>query len=634
MINDMMYSFTNNINKYPFLINAPQNSLNFVNINNNKFKFLSFFYENITDHRLLKNAVYKADNTRYYYGEFIIKSNHIIPYYNEYNINFLKNVRKEKYGEFLYNKIIINENDINNIMNNLEYKQTDFDKLEGLFNQGKKTINDVLRNILSSKTSSIDSKINFIKWLNKDAKNFIERINNTQCKTNCDDKPQVEIIERIIKGFDILRKRLIERISYNHTNISSIFTFINYNYRILSLLLQTNSMSDSLLSLMKIINKCTKLSCHDIYEITELFNKRDDNLTIIEGMVEIIFGRVLRQEQIDKVREIMDDYKTKTRRVHQFMMAKGKSSVITPILAYTFISMMKKVYIIVPEHLIKQTHKTYIDYEEFFGIKPNIMSDATLKQMFLENKYDNTGIYLFDEFDSMYNPLQSNFNIIMNKRNIDKSQVEMVFKIVHAYLSRNHKVLATRYSMLEDIYNILTNKSFIKNISYGLSVRDKTSSRVCIPYSRQDSPSEGSSFSSYMITLVLTIMYFYNKDGTYLLTCDDIFYLSRLNKELFNEILDSINIEEIRGLNDNEVLIYLRNNQNIQYVISREIFIKYLHIISSGIEISSEIKNCSFIDIMQMNSIWQVGYTGTVEMKLNVPDIDLNKYQNYNTAIN
>jgi len=668
MINDMMYSFTNNINKYPFLINAPQNSLNFVNINNNKFKFLSFFYENITDHRLLKNAVYKADNTQYYYGEFIIKSNHITPYYNEYNINFLKNVRKEKYGEFLYNKIIINENDINNITNNLEYKQTDFNKLEGLFNQGKETINDVLRNILSSKTSSIDSKINFIKWLNKDAKNFIERINNTQCKTNCDDKPQVEIIERIIKGFDILRKRLIERISYNHNAINSLFTFINSNYRILSLLLQTNSMIDSLLSLMKIINKCTKLSCHDIYEIAELFNKRENNLTMIEGMVEIIFGRVLRQEQIDKVREILNDYKTKTRRVHQFMMAKGKSSVITPILAYTFISMNKPVYIIVPEHLIKQTEKTYIDYSQLFSVKPNIMSDATLKQQFLENNYDKQSIYLFDEFDSMYNPLQSNFNIINNTpKQIDMKLVDRIYDITIKSITSDKPLTDTQYSLEKDIFDIVKSQQHIKNVTYGMSVINATKNRICIPFNRQDSPNEGSNFSSYILSLVLTIMYYYNdehlcdpqfRNGVTVSECsgalfvrndsktvfespvthfiideNDIIYIDSINKRLINKIIAERNIADIdyKNMSLKDKIKILRKTSPI--IISPKLFQEYLHLICINFGIADSIMNCSFIDIISMDCDWQVGYSGTTNINLNIPTLDENPYRKYNTEI-
>ena len=632
MINDMMYSFTNNINKYPFLINAPQNSLNFVNINN-KFKFLSFFYENITGHRLLKNAVYKADNTRYYYGEFIIKSNHITPYYNTYNMEFLKNVRKEKYGEFLYKKVILNNDDIHNIMNNLEYQQTDFDKLEGLFNQGKETINDVLRNILTSKTQSMDSKLKFIKWLNKDAKNFIERINNTQCKTNCDDKPQVEVIERIIKGFDILRNRLIKRISYNHDAINSLFTFINSNYHILSLLLQTNSMIDSILALKKIINKCTKLSCHDIYEIAELFNKRENNLTMIEGMVEIIFGRVLRQEQIDKVREILNDYKTKTRRVHQFMMAKGKSSVITPILAYTFISMNKPVYIIVPEHLIKQTVKTYIDYSQLFGIKPNIMSDATLKQQFLENNYDKQGIYLFDEFDSMYNPLQSNFNIINNTpKQIDMKLVDRIYDITIKSITTDKPLVDKQYSLEKDIFDIVKSQQHIKNVTYGMSVINATKNRICIPFNRQDSPNEGSNFSSYILSLVLTIMYYYN-DEHFIIDENDIIYIDSINKRLINKIIAERNIADIdyKNMSLKDKIKILRKTSPI--IISPKLFQEYLHMICINFGIADSIMNCSFIDIISMDCDWQVGYSGTTNINLNIPTLDENPYRKYNTEI-
>ena len=633
MINNMMYTFTNNTNKYPFLINAPKNSLNFVNVDNNKFKFISFFYENIIKHNLLTNAVHETNGTRYYYGEFMIKSNHITPYYNEYNMNFLKNVRKEKYGEFLYSKVVLNENDIININNHLEYHQADFDKLEGLFNQGKATINDVLRNILTSKSSSMDSKLNFIKWLNKDAKNFIERINNTQCKTNCDDKPQVEIIDRIIKGFDILRKRLVERINYNHTSINSLFTFINYNYRILSLLLQTNSMIDSLLSLKKIINKCTKLSCHDIYEIAELFNKRDTRLTIIEGMVEIIFGKVLRQEQINKVREIMNDYETKTRRVHQFMMAKGKSSVITPILAYTFISMNKSVYIVVPEHLIKQTNNTYIDYMELFGIKPTIISDATLKHQFLENKYNKSGIYLFDEFDSMYNPLQSNFNIINTvPKIIDIKLVDRIYDIVIKSILSDKPLTDKQYSLERDIYDIVKSTQHIKNVTYGMSVKNANTNRICIPFNRQDSPNEGSNFSSYILSLVLTIMYHYN-DGKFIINENDIIYIDNINKKFINKIINDMNMGEIdyKNMSLKDKIKTLKKMNPI--ILSPELYKEYFRLICINFGIAESIMNCSFIDIISMDCEWQVGYSGTTNINLNIPKLDINPYRKYEIDI-
>ncbi len=49
--------------------------------------------------------------------------------------------------------------------------------------------------------------------------------------------------------------------------------------------------------------------------------------------------------------------------------------------------------------------------------------------------------------------------------------------------------------------------------------------------------------------------------------------------------------------------------------------------------ISETIKNCSFIDIMGMKCKWQVGYSGTTNINMKIPDVDINPLRKYDTNI-
>jgi hypothetical protein len=110
----------------------------------------------------------------------------------------------------------------------------------------------------------------------------------------------------------------------------------------------------------------------------------------------------------------------------------------------------------------------------------------------------------------MYNPIQSNFNKIEHANQIDLELIDRVFKIVHRIIHDGHTfTTVTRFKVIYEITNILNDSNNIKNVSYGMSIEKKY--RYCIPYLRKDSPNEGSKFSSILLTIVLTILFFYNK---------------------------------------------------------------------------------------------------------------------------
>ncbi len=620
MINNKSYDYTNDFKTFPFLINAPQNCLNFVGNHSNKFSWISICHYK-KGFTYLKNAVVDVEDA-YYYAEFIIKTNMLTPYYDDINMKYINNVRKYKYGEWLFPGV---KPGITINIEPITYNQITFDNIVELFEKGKDAVINVVTNILNSTLAS-GKKLSFIEWLNKE--NPFITGNSFDCSANCLYKPKD--INKINEGLILLRNKIINEIRYTGDNIIS---FIANNYKILSLLLQVNNIITSMLRLETILNKCSTFSCHDIYEITEIFDMRENKMDMYEMIIEIIFGRVLRQEQLNRYRDMLNNYKTNQRTINQFMMGKGKSSIITPLLYYNLTNMKEKVYIIVPHHLKKQTLATYNDFALYLNNVPTVYSDDEIKLQFLKQEYDINGVYLIDEFDSMYNPLQSNFNIIINtKDTMDSSKIGKIFTKVYLYLRSKSIFPYEKYSLEEDVYNILLNDKFIKNVNFGMSKLNK-SLRACIPYVRQDSPSEGSSFSSPIITLVLTIKYFYDNQN-FTIYNEDLDKIMTYNKELFNKILQVNNII-IPGMHTMKTIEIFKSIKNIytKYTIPSDIFKEYLTYIVSDITISDKIMNCSFIDIMQMPCKWMVGYSGTTNMILDVPPIKDNHLQYFNTTI-
>ena len=111
----------------------------------------------------------------------------------------------------------------------------------------------------------------------------------------------------------------------------------------------------------------------------------------------------------------------------------------------------KMIYIIVPKHLVNQTKETLNDYIIILNIKNiYIFSEDDIKKMFLENNIDKARtVFLIDEFDSLINPLKSNFNFIkkhdINVNNISiaiKNIIPAAAKISPTIGIKNNKIIA------------------------------------------------------------------------------------------------------------------------------------------------------------------------------------------------
>ena len=128
------------------------------------------------------------------------------------------------------------------------------------------------------------------------------------------------------------------------------------------------------------------------------------------------------------------------------MMGKGKSSVMSPLLTlYLSLIHNKYVYIIVPEHLVADAKLNISQYAHVCGLvnKFIIKSDSEIKKdfltgnfstgefvdgQFLPSGFNNDKVFIIDEFDSLHNYLQSNFNFVINKStDISKNLYNYIF---------------------------------------------------------------------------------------------------------------------------------------------------------------------------------------------------------------
>ena len=165
-----------------------------------------------------------------------------------------------------------------------------------------------------------------------------------------------------------------------------------------------------------------KLSCKSIAEINKYLQINEKNrnfLSMISLIYELFFGFIIKSEQWDKFSSILQNYEksnSEKRVVNQFMMGKGKSSVITPLLLLNLKKYNQPLHIIIPSHLVNQTKYQLYILNNLFNLNINIMTDTNAKLNVIKGNFDkNKGIFLFDEFDMMFDPIQSNFNIVTEK---------------------------------------------------------------------------------------------------------------------------------------------------------------------------------------------------------------------------
>jgi hypothetical protein len=677
-INNQNVIMSNDIKKYPFLIFVPATSINFIMKNKNNYKLIiiknndifkktsKFFSHAVFDDLFLPSfylelpinnnfltilftmelykkyeQIVKYCNNKYLFIQNKFKINkhklsEIDISSNKLNLKIIDDIKKSTtcitdICKILKKELLLEDTTDINLNDTIIFNNIFYDTRNCMYCPNKENLNiNYQKNIYYEKIT--DTKIR-----EKAIITFIK--NNPYCSmTNSQKNTKLQQISERLKYYIPLlfqyRNKLLTLLSV--ANIySSEYTLVNFisdNYECFSQILQINLYINQLTRITEIIDNNT-ISCNEILEINQLLvisTSTPSNL--LENIIEILLGINIKKEQWEKYSTILKNYQMNDRwQVHHFAMGKGKSSVITPLLTIT-LAQDCNINIVVPTHLLKQTKETLFDIISYFSFNLNIYDDVTVKQKFLQKKLNTYNeVFLIDEFDFMYNPLQGNFNSILethsmihtvekeDTNNMTVNKLENILLLINNFLKHNTINPYSKYSMEAEIYAVLNNKEkYIKNVTYGMSYINKNN-RYCIPYQRHNSPLENSSFKSNLMTIVLTILYFL--ENNYVLEEDDIYILCFKNNKHIKKLLceyyvidpllfNGTNFENIKKIYNSK--IYLAEDLSKRY----NIFKEYLKIIASSIKESILINNCSFFDIMGINSKWQVGYSGTTNLNI------------------
>lgn len=603
---------------------------------------------------------------------------YLYPLY-ENKINVVIDQTEKKYGLINYKtlkKVYMERYDINKFDDNhfrkllktkinlsdtyhLDYKLIDSE----LFNSSSNLINyEQWKKILyiTQDDEPILPTSDFVKLglLSPTIDNFKTKI--AKCKLDCTilNKENEQIITAIGKKLLLIKDELFYLTkSLVWKDIHHIGVFIKNNSGVLFKIIQTNKMIIGLYRLKKILSKCLPLSCRDLIEINNILKfsfpqqqptvaqskylisiddywdipmkqegGTDINMHFSDAFFQIISGYLVRKDQWTKYNEILDNFRkdgSTHYEVHQLMMGKGKSSVITPLLYLYLYSMGKdKINIILPSNLINQANVENFIFQDIFKIPINIVDVNHAKLNYLEimGKEISNQVYIFDEFDSMYDPISSNFNyIIKNIEVINKVVFDLIFKLMINATHERWVYNIYQYTRIVEEINLIKddirNGSLYSNLHYGMDHGSQY--KYIVPYIRKDEPLKNSKFSSILRTVALTIQYFIEKKDTYHLDKDNLkeIYDSRglgifprslrPNIQLkFREDFDIFNKHCYEIVNNDKNKIYLLYNYIYEYIIKT-------------ILISSEIYNLSFLELIgNHDKAWKIGYTGTVNLNL------------------
>jgi len=668
----------------PFKWFIPTNCFHLIYIDNNgQYNIIYFVNNNLilnNDNNILgRIPINKIFNIKISKSNYFLPDNSSMDDFNTiiklYGYNKLNNILLSDISDSSDLGYIINKNEIDliklpfEIFKNLDPYSKDINYFNFISNDIKKEITpftDFEHNILTIlNDESYETDIKFLDSLLTLKKKIHKYQFDNPTKIN-------ELIELNVKKYEKLIDIFEKKVSSYHDwdiliiNISDFSSYIK-NIKIYKMLcdLKDKNIND--------INNKLKIYIN-------LFNNRKFKFEyLFEYLFEFIYGYEILDEQYYKYKQIISEFvnllpdKYNTQRsfdeplinyeypfgnylggspdtlkpytsvnipIHHFMMGKGKSAVLTPLLFLYFAIVHKLlVYIIVPEHLLKQTHKSIYQYATFFNLENKIiiMSDKEIKYLFLYQKapeemkktmqigkytkIEENSIMLIDEFDTIMEPTKNNFNIKLNSVSIEENIYFQIFNyIITKYNITNltpYKDIIINETINTDLDNIkfqIDKELLVENIHWGIH----PSQGYAIPYSNKDKPDLDSSFSSITITIFLTLYYYI------------VIYKLELNIFIENYIISNNILDTLFNIDT------LSNHKEIIVDIFKDIKNRLLviHNIIKQIYRTETQLNTTFVDILLLNNIYKIGYSGT----LNINDIKIekeyNKYEDFDEKIN
>lgn len=519
-------------------------------------------------------------------------------------------------------------------------------------------------------------KHNINKNINDESiRKYVNDFNNTYYTCNINQNIQLENYIISMKAF------ITENIEKTLRQINGIvddykldIECIIKNYCLFYNLLQLNITLNVLDNISEIMNRQ-----HNCYELNNAYNLLYHHLNINEKnkymlLYEIFFGRNIRKEQYDIIENMYHNINTgiydknKNATIEHFLMGKGKTSVIIPILAMLLVNKYEtsNAYIVVPKHMYVQMINIMGKYSGLFGTgtlygltnkstnflfspinykKIIVIDDISLKFVFLnylnklfENTINstmmihlNTSFFLFDEFDSIYNPMKNDLNVTRSyKKLCDYIDKNMLHSIIYTYLTN-------KVDNYEQIYK--------KCLEYGLGVKygysnDEEKFDMVIPYNGPNKPMENSTFSNHIVILFLNIIQYKQK-----LTEKHIQVILSHICDIYNMFTEtrgllSFTMTNMLKIDDSYINKFLSGDKQIikalyetyceQYDKGDISFNYYyfVEILLPKLKITDEYNNISFCDVIY-GLYNMIGFSGTVDIMFNYDLINpLRKFNN------
>ena len=441
------------------------------------------------------------------------------------------------------------------------------------------------------------------------------------------------------------------------------------------------------------------LSCALILQTIELLDINliysfDKERTATDILFELQSEIFIREEQKAKLKLLLESIKNKDNYAYEILMGKGKTTTMTPyLLIQNFIQQNNKLGIVLPSHLVESSYNIMTKYCEIFtntiiskvinssfynyyNNTINILSDSVFKEIILKLRIKNDDqniqkinktFYVYDEIDTLINPLKSDLNIpnddnkfihpffddIINilfyVSKLDYNKLLFGFEVNKLRItSTSNPDLMIKEFELSDmdftktICNKLNNmKKIVQSMQYnknfGFSKIDNKQNKklnyIAIPYIANDYPSEGSEFSDFELSIYLTIKAYQNR----FLNNDNLFELfGFLNKDEFEiiKLTQSELIQVMVRILENEKTLkeiiesseteskfkfcfkkyidtdIFKNDFIIDFYVKHFVFEKYFKLFETQ-------HNISFVDLFDKNLVERkISFSGTVNFNL------------------
>ena len=586
--------------KYPFFKLIPETSPYLLYEQNNTYYVDVLLTDGFNcDQKLQKYSITfqkdnkKNNNDEYLYQlyKFKISPSLLFPNISTFNFdlnkvlmdmygyeNYSLSKYKSNYIDFIkddFDTFVINITEITDLLK--KFIQFDYDNV-ALF---KQSINTILE-----KDPTYDYKPSIDSFLAE------YRLCSSSGK-KCGDVNIGDICKDLLKSLEIMldeSKKSIEQKKYIDEYIITNFnTFIKI------------MIINILINILKSQISVTDISCWDVQSILIILSNINNFIHKIKTdyfyFYELLFmlqnDYIYSRSQLDKYKEIQKELidENKELKLHQFMMGKGKTSVFTPLLAFSIkLLKQKEPLIITASHLVKDTKQFMLLTEQLLSsndnqITINVLSDFDAKKRWIENtdisfkvgrkddRIDLKNEYnIIDEFDSHHNYLQSMFNYVIEE---EKFITDDIMYYIYLYIVNKLKLNGVSVSV--DITNKMTNiadnnifnrhldssfdstTNMIYNKDYGLeaiTLNNFNINILCSPFARKDTPIVGSNFSNLLLRLILTFKT-YMINFNMKLTDFDFEYMEKNNKI----IMELINIIEFLNNINN---VYIQNNLKIK----------------------------------------------------------------------